>query len=287
MPTTTTSMNDTVYAAELERDVQFELRPHRIFRPFLRQGPKGNSLVFSFVTQDDEGSAGTDITEGTTDMASNLTTISTTNANATAAQTAFAALVTDLLKEVSILDVSPHVSGVLARSMGEQYDVDAQAVLDNATNDTGGATTNTLARFLTARSALEQRDVGSQGERLVCGLHPKQVGDLQADAASLAAAFLAGDNARVNGILVSALDGYVGDPFGVPTFQSTTISSASSAYQGWIMAANSAVGAYEIWVDKIGLQRDESKISDEVIVSGAYGFALIDQNRIQGFLSTT
>lgn len=274
----------------LEADIQRELRPHRIFRPWLRQGPQGPSIAFSFNTLDDLGQTTItqSITEGTTDLiTANWATPLTTGSTATAAQVGILALVTDLVKKISILDVGSEVAGVLARCMAERYDVDAQAVIDNYANSTGTATTNTLARQLSVMSALEQRDVGSRGESLVGALHPKQAGDLRADVASLTSSFLAGDNRMVNGILAASLDGYIGDPFGVPLYQSSTVSSASSMYQGWIMAANSAVGAYELWLERTEIQRDASKVSDEVVVTSAYGFALIDDNRLQGWKSTT
>jgi len=289
--TTTTTLNDLSYATELERDVQRELRPHRGFREALRQGPKGNSKAFTFTTVDDEAATGAwvqAITEGTTDLISGTALdVDSTGTVATAAQIGIIALVTDLVKEVSILDVSPLVSSVLADTLAEKYDRDAQAVIDNFGNATGGATTNTLARMLTVISALEQRDVGSRGENLVGMLHPKQVGDLRADASSLTAAFLAGENQGVNATLRFSGDGYFGRPFNVDLFHSTSVSSASSAYQGWIMAERAAVGAYELWNQRIAMQRDESKLSDEVIASMCVGFALIDDNRLQGWKSTT
>lgn len=291
MATTTTTLNDTVYAAELERDVQRELRPHRGFREFLRQGPKGNSTVFSFVTIDDEAASGAyvqSITEGTTDLISGTALdVDSTNADATAAQIGIIALVTDLVKEVSILDVGPLVVSVLVDTLAEKYDADAQAVIDGFGNTTGGATTNTLARMLTVISALEQRDVGSRGEVLYGMQHPKQIGDLRADASSLTAAFLAGENRGVNETLGYSPDGYFGTPFGVRLFHSTTVTSASSAYQGWIGAQGAAVGAYELWNGRVELQRDASKVSDEVVTTMCVGFAIIDDNRLQGWRSTT
>ena len=285
--TTTTSLNDLTYATLLEEDVQRELRPHRIFRNFLRQGPKGPSKAYTFNKIDDSGSTVTDITEGTTDLITTLTSVASTGMLATAAQHGIVALVTDLVKTVSILDVGPLVTDVLARHMAEAYDAAAQGEIDSYANSTGGATTNTLARLLTAVSALEQRDVGSRGETLVAGQHPKQVGDLRADAASLTATFMAGNDANVSGILAASLDGYVGDPFGIPVFMSSTITSASSNYLGWVMANKAAVGAYELWLERVEIQRDASLVSDEVVCTSAYGFKLIDDNRIQGWKSTT
>ena len=291
MATTTTTLADLTYATELERDIQRELRPHRGFREVLRQGPKGASDTFTFTTVDDEAATGgyvQSISEGSTDLIDGtLLDVDTTGTTATAAQIGIIALVTDLVKEVSIIDVAPLVASVLSDTLAEKYDRDAQAVIDNGANATGGSTTNTLARMLTVISALEQRDVGSRGETLVGMQHPKQIGDLRADASSLTAGFLAGENQGVNETLGFSGNGFFGAPFGVPIFHSTSVSSASSAYQGWIQAQGAACGAYELWNGKLGMQRDESKLSDEVIVSMAVGFALIDDNRLQMWRSTT
>lgn len=296
--TTTTTLDDTVYAKELEREYQRELRPHRFFRNFLRKRTEGNSARYSFTTIDDSGSTLTsvgagesdgtfDTAEAATEMMSNLTAIATTGAIATASAKACAALVSHLAIKVSIIDVAPLVGKVLADQASERYDIDAQATIDDFSNTTGGATTNTISRMLTVISALEQRDVGSRGEHLVGGIHPKQLGDLRADVVGLASTFLAGNDARVGGILMNSMDGYVGDPFGVPLFHSTSISNTGGAHQGWIMAEGSAVGAYEIWMDRLRKQVDESKLADELIASNVYGFALIDNNRLQGWRSTT
>lgn len=285
---TIAQFTDTVYATELEREFQRELRPHRIFYNFMRHAPAGNSTVFTFVTLDDAGATVQDITEGSTDLATaNWTDVTTTGVTATTAQHGVFTLVTDLLKVVSILDVAPVVAGALGRTIAEAYDVACQAVIDNFANTTGSATTGSLARVLSAISTLEARDVGSTGESLVQGLHAKQWGDIRADIASNTAAFLANPSTALGRTLGPVLDGFVGEVFGVPTFISTTISSASSAYQGWIMASGKAYGDYNLWLERPAIQRDESKVSDEVIVTSCYGFALIDDNRVQGVRSTT
>ena len=111
--------------------------------------------------------------------------------------------------------------------------------------------------------------------------------EVKSSAATTTAAFMAGGNPAIGGILAADLDGYFGDPFGIPLFQSTSISSASGSYQGWIMAAGQAVGDYNLWLEKVAMQRDESKVSTEVIVTSCYGFGLIDDNRLQGWKSTT
>jgi hypothetical protein len=244
--------------------------------------------VFTFVTLDDSGNTLQSVTEGTTDLISTPDTdAATTGANATAAQKGVSALVADLVKKVSIQDVSSVVTGLLARHMMEGYDVAAAGTIDNYSNSTGGATANSLARLLTVIGALEQRDVGSNGEELMSILHPKQVADLRSDVSGLTSTFLAGNDARVGGILMASMDGYVGDPFGVPILHSTSIQNSGGAHLGWVGARNSAVGAYELWLERVEIQRDASKLSDEVICSSAFGFQLIDNNRIQGLKSTT
>lgn len=292
---TTGAFSDVTYAEIIEKDMQLELRPHRVIRPFLRQGMMGPSTQFSFTYLDDSGSTSYSYTEATTDfIAGTLTATTTSASNATAAITGIATLVTDLANAVSVVDVTQTVVGSMGRHMAESYDATVQAVIDGFANSTGGATTGTIARLLSVISALEQRDVGSRGERLVGCIHPKQLGDLRADVVGLTSTFLAGQDAQVGGILMKSLDGYVGDPFGVPVFHTSVVTSASSAYLGWVMAANAAVGVYELdhpsggrWLERVETQRDASKVADEIIVTSAYGAALIDDNRLQGWKSVT
>ena len=292
---TTGAFSDVTYAEIIEKDMQLELRPHRVIRPFLRQGTSGPSTQFSFTYLDDSGSTSYAYTEATTDfIAGTLTAQTTTGSNATAAITGIATLVTDLAEAVSVVGVNETVVGAMGRHMAESYDATVWAVIDGYANSTGTATANTIARLLTVISALEQRDVGSRGESLVGIQHAKQVGDLRADIVGLTSTFLAGNDARVSGLLMNSLDGYAGDPFGVPVFQTTTVTNASSMYQGAVFAVNSACGVYELdhpssgkWLERIEIQRDASKVANEVICTSAYGAAIIDDNRLQGWKSTT
>jgi hypothetical protein len=184
---------------------------------------------------------------------------------------------------VDILDIEGEVAGIVARDMVEQYETDVIGVGSPSgfTNITGDTTNPmTMGRHLTTLSALEQRDNNAP---LAEVLHPKQTGELRSDIASTTAAFAAELPGGMDEILNSHLSGYVGTLFNIPIFQSSVVptSDASAGRAGFMLAVGSALGVYELWKEQVELQRDASKVADEIVCSSAYGGAVVDAGRAQ------
>lgn len=282
--TTTTSAASTLYAKIVAADILNELRPYNVLRPFFRQGPAGSSKLYSFTTQ--TAVAITEIrsvTEGADQ--GTISQISTSNQDATAAQKGILAFITDLLIVTSVLDAMGQFSAVLARTLAQQFETDlaAQGTSNGAfTNTTGDAnTTMTMLRLIAAQSALSQVDVAGT---LVCIQHPKNVGDLQQDVGGSLATFLAGNStaaAQLGGVLASTLAGYVGEPFGIPLYQTSVVPAATGGNLGTVFRPNEALGLYELWNFRVEVQRDASKLGNEIVCSGAYGLATIAAARGQ------
>src|SRR5438105_12777415 len=192
---------NSIYARILSQDILNELRPLNVTRPFYAVGPPGPSPIYSFLTQTKTtiadtasyygvigGASATGYTEGTTDLASYYTPWLVGKADVTAALEGISGFVQDQVVVQSVLDALPQFTGVLARTMAEQYETDMLG-FTAFTNVSGAATSLTaMSTVLAARTALAGRDV--HDTEIVCILHTKQVGDVQIDVATSGSTFL-------------------------------------------------------------------------------------------------
>jgi hypothetical protein len=283
---TTTTANDVYFASIVTDAILNELRPMNVMRPFMRRADAGNSLSYDFPIQDTLAASNvtSPLAEGA-DLSN--TAMTTSKATATAAQIGIMATVTDLLSKVSLIDALPHFSGVLSRTMAEKVETDFAANLANFSNVTDAGGTQTVAKFLAATAALEQRDVVG---RIVAVLHPKAAGEIRSDLTTQTGTYWSRDNQQPDsGITQEHFSaGYVGALFGVPIFQSTLVptSDAAAKRAGALFVANEALGLYELWGVRTELQRDASKVATEVVLTACYGTVEISDTRGQTLKST-
>lgn len=280
--TTASSMDDVVYAAIITSEVLTELRPKNVMRDLLRWGEAGPSKTYQFPILD-KPSLPAALAEGA-DLGlpgSGNTQITTTNAQVTAGQVAQKATVTRMLEKVAIINAIETVKGVLARGMLEKFETDATALLDGFSNATTATSTLTVAFFLSALSALEQRDVDGD---LVAVLHPKQSGELRADIVANGGNFFTSGHAA--SIAEGPMqNGDVGSLFGVPIRQTSLVPSAGGDRHGAIFTRAEALGGYELWGVTGEMDPDPSQLGTEIIVSSAYGVGEISDTRGQELAS--
>lgn len=277
--TTTTSANDTHFAAWITSEILLEIRPMNVMRPFFRVAPAANSLTYDFPKQDDVAPTNVaSLTEGT-DHTTNVQ-MSTSKASVTAAALGIKAEITDLLKTVSLLNAVPHFSGVLARTMSEKLETDYAANLANFSNVTEATTTMTLDDHLKAIAALEQRDITSS---LVSVYHPKQVGEIRSDLTSQTGTYWGAEKSGGADLVQYQTGGFVTTLFGVPIHQTSVVptSDAAANRAGAMFAAGEALGLYELWGVRAEVDRDISKLADEVMLSTCFGTTEIDDIRGQ------
>ena len=275
--TTTTSVTETIYTTIITDRLLREIRPLNVCRPFFRMGEAGASLSYDFTKLDDLAPTNVESpVEGTGDLTNRQ--ITTDFARVTATVKAIMATVTDLSQKVSILDVLPEVQGVLARTMAEKFETDLAANLANFSNVTDAGASMTVASFLSAIAALEQRDIT---QSLVSVLHPKQQGQIRADIQSQTTQYWGRDNAP--SMAEYHPNGFVGGLFGVPIYQTSVVptSDAGANRAGAIFVPNEALGLLELWTVKTELERDASRLNTEVVLSNAYGTVEIDDVRGQ------
>jgi hypothetical protein len=262
-----------------------EIRPQNVMRPFFRVAPASNTLVYDFPKQDDVAPTSVSALTEATDLATN-TALNTSKASVTASMVGIKATITDLLVRISLIDAMPHFQGVLSRTMLEKVETDYCANLANFSNVTTATSTLTLSDILSAISSLEQRDITG---RLVAVLHPKPMGELRKDASTQTAVFWSGGNGGANSLVNYQQGGFVVNLFGVDLFQTSVVptSDAGAKRAGAMFIPNEALGLYELWAAKVGIQRDESLLAAEVVLSACYGTTEIDDTRGQTIKSNS
>lgn len=270
------NMDDIYFGALFEARILDELRPSMTSRDFVRWGPKGKSTIFSFSLMGDPGPSTGAFTEGTD--YTTVTDLTTSKNSVTAAEVGLATTVSDILVEVSIMDVLPYVKSVLNRSTLEKWEGDLGAIADNFGTATTAASTLTPDDFLAAVSAIEQRDAATGP--LVAYLHPKQTGELRREVASTTAIVTAGE--ATGGVPTSAVTGGTnsrgdwGTLFGVRVYQTSIVASSSSLRQGSIFVSGQCIGGYELWAPRVETQRFATLRGVKVVSTACYGVGNVE-----------
>jgi hypothetical protein len=267
----------------INNQVQQELRPLNVLRRSFKVGTQGPSEVFQF--NKDKDVEDTAVTAPLTD-GNSLTNVEleSLSEQATAAQAGIMATITDFLDAISIIPAVPHFSALMARTMNEKWEVDAAAVQGSYSQKTDNGTALTSSDFLEAVSALEARDVHGM---LSAYLHVVQTGNLRTDITqNQTALYWANDRAAFNGVDVNSNgNGYAGSLFEVPIYRTSVIPISAADYQGVILEDGEAQGVYEKWNNKVELHRLPQAVATIVVLSSAYGFTIIDDDRGQGLYS--
>lgn len=259
---TRTAYNDAEFAAWVTSEILDEARPYNVMRPFFRYAGKQPSNAYDFPIQDDPGAAAT-YTEGT---GLSNTALTTSKATATANQRGMMATVTDEIQETAVFDVVGQVAGVLGRSVGEEFETVATALIDDFTNTTNTAGVPvTWLTLIEAVGQLEQRDmVGTP----VIVLDPAEVNEVRQDVGSNGAALFGNPAFPIAGVEAASLSGYAGFAVsGAPVYQTSTVTSTGGA----AFLVNHALGLYEIRPPRSEMDRDISLPGTEVVVTSRYG----------------
>jgi hypothetical protein len=271
--TTTTTANDISFAAWVGSDVLDEIRPYLVGKPHMKYEGRKPSKAFDFPIMADPGAAASNQTEGT---AFANTALSTDKATATARLNGIVATVTDFLDAVSLIDAVSYFTQVLSRSCAEEYEVTIDAQFANFANVTGTSGADlTVAQFLGAISALEQRDaIGN----VVAILHPVQVGDLRTSVQVTANAFYHGNSASgVDAIMDGRFAGSAGSLFDVELYMSSAVPTANAGADraGGVFVSKVTNGLYEVWDTKTEQHRDAFQPGTQLAATSCYGVAEI------------
>ena len=273
-----TAMADSIYAEIVDAVRVRELRPAMTSRSFVRFGAKGPSQVHSFPLWGDPGAAAA-LTDDLSEISS--TALSDTQASATAAGVGFRVDVTDFVREIHPGNLYAEVGGMVSRSVAEKWETDLAALMDDFTNVTTAGGTNTPTAFLSAVSALEQRDIPAP---YVGYLDPKQTGELRAELASTTAVFEIGKNDDL--VRPFGDSGFFGTLYGVPIWQTSLVVTTSGQVGGGVFNSQDTIGGYIVIDQRLETQRDASFQALEFVGSMWYGLVEISDTRGQGLDST-
>jgi hypothetical protein len=282
--TTTTTANDIYFAAWVGDSILDEARPHMPSKPLMNFEGRKPTKAFDFPVQDDPG-AGAAWTEGA-DQASvqTATSLATSKATATAQMYGQAAIVTDFIDAISVIDAVAHFSRVLGRSCGEEVEVITAAQYANFSQATTSTTVLLLDDFNKAIGGLEARDaVGS----LVAVLSAKQLSDLRRDLTGTVAASFYGSEkgaATVGNIADANLEGKA-EIAGVDIYTTTAVATGGGDDKGGVFVKGVSNGFYEVWDSRPEQHREALRPGTQLVCSVNFGVAEIRDAWGQGLFS--
>jgi len=265
---------DQIAAEVVEARTIKELRPAMTSRMFLREAVGGYSNIVSFPAWGDPGAA-----SAPTDDLSEITStvLSDTQASVTAAGIGFRVDITDLAKAITPSDLYSEAGRMVGAALGEKWETDLAALMDDFSNVTTAASTLTGVDVLAAVSALEQRDVPGP---FYGYFDPKQTGELRVEIATTNAQYQSGGR-DADKVRPFGADGYWGEYLGLPIFQTSLVVTTSSLIGGAVFNGEDALGFYEIIGPHIETQRDASYKATEFVGYHVYGVAEISDTRGQ------
>jgi N4-gp56 family major capsid protein len=248
-PTTTTTYNDTVYAAIIADMVLDALMAYVVTPPLLRKFDLSNQPSKTVNVPKADAFTAAALTEGTE---VGNTALTTDVASGTAAEIGIMATITDVLEVSDIAAAHGARLKQLGRSIGDKVDVDICALLPLFSNTVGTTTVDlTLANLLTAIYTLE---AANAPKPYVGVLHPAQIADMRtaletnANSPFQSVGIQSGTNE-----LGPAGNGFAGSWFGIPLYFSTNVPTANATADraGAIFSVNYALGMVEKWASKL------------------------------------
>ncbi len=248
-PSTTTTYNDTVYAAIIADMVLDALMAHVVTPPLTKRFDLRNQASKTVNIPKADKFTASGLTEGV-ELAN--TALTTGFATMTAAETGIMATVTDVLEVSDIPAAHGARLRQLGRALADKVDVDITALLGAFSSTVGTTTADlTLANLLSGIFTLEAADAPKP---FVGVLHPVQIADLRTGLNAAANAPYKSEGIRAGtNELGPAGNGYAGEWFGLPLYFSTNVALANTSADraGAIFSAQYAIGMVEKWAAKI------------------------------------
>ena len=277
-PTLSSGFNDVTLAAWVSDQMLDEERPITgVMRPLFRYEGRKDSVAVDFPIMHDPGAASSNYTEGT---GLSNTALTTDKATATALANGMVATVTDEVDETAVLSLLPYITGVLGRSVAEEFETTATALLDDfsQTSGTAGVPT-TYADLLDSTNKLAQRD---QSGIPVGVIDPSQAGNVRLDLATSGAAALARPDVAPGQAFREGLAGPVFSLAGADWFQTSTVTSTG----GGVFLKGVALGLYEIRPPRIENMRYNTLPGTTIAATSRYGVTEIRDRAGQTLLGS-
>lgn len=250
LPTTTTTYNDTVYAAIISDMVLDALMATVIPRDlldFYDLSSKPSKTVT--IPKADKFTAAA-VAEGV-EVAN--TALTTAGVNLTASEIAIMATITDVLEVSDIPAAHGARLRQLGRAMADKIDIDICALAAGFSQTVG--TTNTDLALADILSAIATLEANNAPKPYVGVLHPVQVANIRTAFATQAIANFQNTSgfASSSNELGPASPGYFGTWFGIDFYFSTNVATANVGVDraGMIFSKGYALGWVEKWAVKV------------------------------------
>ena len=258
---TTTTLNDLLPAITAE--AMFVANERSIMRGLVKNYsiPASNGKTITVPRYPVQSAAA--LTEG--DEVSN-TAVATDGVTLTVSTVAIRTMITDLVRASAASNVVADVGRLFGEAIAKKMDQDLLALFSGFSTGVGGAST-AMSAALIAQAVARLRANAVPGDALACVVHPFVAYDLKKDLTNT----WANPNA---GIIQNEamLNGYVGQLFGVPVFESSNIADTGTAgdYVGAVFHRD-ALGLAMIGDINIETQRRASFVGDDIVASAHYG----------------
>lgn len=250
-PTTTTTYNDTVYAAIIS-DVVLDALMAAVVTPSLldHYDLSGKPSKAVDIPKADKFTAAA-VAEGVEVANTALTTAKVT---LTASEVAIMATITDVLEVSDIPAAHGARLRQLGRAMADKVDIDVTALAAGFSQTVG--TTNVDLTFANILSAIFTLEGANAPKPYVGVLHPVQVANIRtAAAAQTVSVFPSNSGIRggTNELGAAGSPGFFGSWFGIDLYFSTNVATANAAVDraGMIFSKNYALGMVEKWAAKV------------------------------------
>lgn len=249
-PTTTTTYNDTVYAAIIA-DVVLDALMAAVVTPGLldHYDLSGKPSKAVDIPKADKFTAAA-VAEGVEVANTALTTAKVT---LTASEVAIMATITDVLEVSDIPAAHGARLRQLGRAMADKLDIDVTALAAGFSQTVGTTTVDlAIADILSAIFTLEG---GNAPKPYVGVLHPVQVADLRTALATQSVAVFPSNGIRsgTNELGPASNPGFFGGWFGIDFYFSTNVATANAGADraGMIFSKGYALGMVEKWAAKV------------------------------------
>jgi N4-gp56 family major capsid protein len=207
----------------------------------------------------------------------NNTAVSTDGATLTVKQVGLRTIVTDLAVAASPNSVISDLGQLFGNAIAKKMDQDLMGEFANFTTNTVGSSSTTITAALVMQGITKLKNDGVPTDGVVCVLHPSVAYDLKSalttngNVAFTMGAF--GDVANE-----AMRQGYVGQLFGVPVFESSNVTlpagNAAGDYMNAIFHVD-ALGIAMLRDIQIETQRRASYIGTDVVASAMYGVGTV------------
>lgn len=265
MASTTTTLNDLL--PQIVAEALFQANEASIMRGLVRNYPLGSGQGKTVTVPIYPNQTASTLVEGNE---TSITNVATSSATLTVETASIGTLVTDLVRQSAASNVVADVGKLFGEAIARKMDKDLLALFPSLTTGVGDATTAMSAATI-AQAVAELRAKGVDGDMLYAVVHPYVAYDLKASLTNT----WANPNAGI--IQNRAMEqGYVGQLFGVPVFESSNIEDTGTAgdYVGGVFHRD-ALGLAMIGDINIESERNARAVGDNIVASAHYGVGVL------------